>query len=887
MADRVPETSGAGAPAKCLFLSHSGADTDAARELKRRILESPAVRETGLTVWFDKDDLAAGLGWQEQIEAAVTRAATAFAVYVGTNGVINWVEREVRLALARATGAGAIPFVPILAGGLPSGAVAALPAFAQQHQAVRDPLQDATEFAKLIEAILGRAAGAPPRMTDEPFVGLRAMTEREADRFFGREAEVAELVEDLRRNRLVAIVADSGAGKSSLAMAGLAPAFRGGALADPARRGPDDRIWHVVVTRPGGDPLEGLRRGITEAAERMGLSPDARAGLRNRLTLEHASEAAYALRCDLEAGTTETLLIVDQFDELLTETPESARAPFIDFLLKLVAMRSPGGFHVVLTVRVDYFNLCRPYEALYDALQMTERVLRLKRISDAGLEEAVRAPLRMAGFADESDQKALVSATRRDLSDRAGDLALAQMALWTVWRNRGAHGGSLLKAYVDVGGVSGALAQEAERVRVGKLSETERELLPALFVRLVRLGETGGVLRRIAAKDEFDDARRALAEKLASDDYGRLLLVSEGRQAEGVKIEVCHEALITQWPWLQNTLNAAAADLRALDRLMDRASRWSATCNKKREQYLATGAERELFTKLCERREKWLSKTEKSFVINSESNFKNEQCKKTESEILLRNLNDNLSSKARRLRMYLIIVVVMSVCLIGSTLTIFSLAALWAADKARVELKFATKTATMFTIDSFYRTIGAFSPDGRRIVTASKGTVSIWDLVTGNLNSVLISHDVGIRSAAFSPDGRKIVTGSDDHAAQVWDVETRKSILVLSGHTNSVSSAIFSPDGNQIMTISDDNTVKIWDSVRGNIIITLFHQDRVLSANFSPDGKRAITSSLDGNTRLWDIYTGRQIAILRVVLKKHEAQPTGTPLEPQPLRLSQ
>jgi hypothetical protein len=84
--------------------------------------------------------------------------------------------------------------------------------------------------------------------------------------------------------------------------------------------------------------------------------------------------------------------------------------------------------------------------------------LRLKRISDAGLEEAVRAPLRMAGFSDESEQKALADQTRRDLGDRPGDLALAQMALWTVWRNRRAHGGSLLKAYIDVGGVSGALA---------------------------------------------------------------------------------------------------------------------------------------------------------------------------------------------------------------------------------------------------------------------------------------------------------------------------------------------------------------------------------------------------------------------------------------------
>ena len=36
------------------------------------------------------------------------------------------------------------------------------------------------------------------------------------------------------------------------------------------------------------------------------------------------------------------------------------------------------------------------HDALYGELQGRERVLRLKRISDAGLEKAVRAPLRMA-----------------------------------------------------------------------------------------------------------------------------------------------------------------------------------------------------------------------------------------------------------------------------------------------------------------------------------------------------------------------------------------------------------------------------------------------------------------------------------------------------------
>jgi hypothetical protein len=42
-----------------LFLSHAGADTEAARALNRRLEEAPAAREQGLKVWFDKDDLRA------------------------------------------------------------------------------------------------------------------------------------------------------------------------------------------------------------------------------------------------------------------------------------------------------------------------------------------------------------------------------------------------------------------------------------------------------------------------------------------------------------------------------------------------------------------------------------------------------------------------------------------------------------------------------------------------------------------------------------------------------------------------------------------------------------------------------------------------------------
>jgi TIR domain len=231
--------------APCLFLSHAGSDTEAARELKRRILASPTAREAELRVWFDKDDLEAGTGWQEQLERALTREATAFAVYVGSRGVINWVDREVRVGLSRATGVNAIPFIPIIGG--PAVEVAALPPFAQQFQGVRDPLGNETELAHLIKAALSRHETRSVVLTTDPFVGLRAMTEAEADRFFGRDDEIEEVVDRLRTHRLLAIVAESGSGKSSLVRAGVVPAFRGGALEDLSRQRPDDRTWHVVV----------------------------------------------------------------------------------------------------------------------------------------------------------------------------------------------------------------------------------------------------------------------------------------------------------------------------------------------------------------------------------------------------------------------------------------------------------------------------------------------------------------------------------------------------------------------------------------------------------------------------------------------------------------
>lgn len=151
----------------------------------------------------------------------------------------------------------------------------------------------------------------------------------------------------------------------------------------------------------------------------------------------------------------------------------------------------------------------------------------------------------------------------------------------------------------------------------------------------------------------------------------------------------------------------------------------------------------------------------------------------------------------------------------------------------------------------------SFSPDGRRVVTASTDkTARIWDAATGKQLLVLDAHKERLESAAYSPDGKRVVTASADKTARIWDAATGRPLLVLSGHTESLESAQFSPDGRHIVTAGYDKTARIWDSTTGEQLGALVgHTDLVESAEFSPDGQRIATSSDDNSVRIWNART--------------------------------
>ena len=59
-------------------------------------------------------------------------------------------------------------------------------------------------------------------------------------------------------------------------------------------------------------------------------------------------------------------------------------------------------------------------------------------------------------------------------------------------------------------------------------------------------------------------------------------------------------------------------------------------------------------------------------------------------------------------------------------------------------------------------------------------------------------HQGGVWDAEFSPDGKRIVTASEDRTARIWDAATGREIVVLRGHENWVWTAVFDADGSRI-----------------------------------------------------------------------------------------
>jgi eukaryotic-like serine/threonine-protein kinase len=416
----------------------------------------------------------------------------------------------------------------------------------------RDPEQRYASAQPLLEALekLDRPVAIP---AGNPYRWLRPFEAEHRALFFGRSAEIWEVLERLRTEHLVILAGGSGVGKSSLARAGVLPAV--------AEDGLDDgRAWQTCTVLPGRRPLLSLCQTL---AVHLGAAE-------SELVAELRARDFLALRRrvrELHGQTSGTVLFVDQLEELVILAGAEEAAIAGEALASLLVERTPG-LRVLATARLDHVARLAHIPGLGMLVQGGVHIV--GPLGQDAVRDTIVEPARAAGVEFESD--ALVDDLARTTAQAEGALPLLQFTLARLWEQRGKSGKEddviTRKTLAEIGGVEGALAQHADWV-MQKLLPANRTAARVLLLRMVTLDGT----RARVSRGELEDGEGPRHTALEALIQGRLVVTGE---AEGEPVcEIAHEALVSAWSRLKEWLEEEKGTRAVVTRISRAAAEWA------------------------------------------------------------------------------------------------------------------------------------------------------------------------------------------------------------------------------------------------------------------------------------------------------------------------
>jgi len=380
-----------------------------------------------------------------------------------------------------------------------------------------------------------------------PYPGLSAFTEDDAEFFFGREGEVAQLWRKITSRRLLAVIGPSGVGKSSLLRAGLIPSAPDG--------------WGVIVCQPGDSPYSALARA---------LAPEFRddPGAIAKLVDIRDDDTAVAVFSRWRGLHDNVLLIIDQFEELFTQSPLEIQESFTAVLRRFA---DQSDVNVLLAMRDDFLIACNDHEALSPIFS---DLTPIKTPSRTALRRALINPAAGSGYTFEDEK--LVDELLEAVEGEQGALPLLAFTLARLWEERDRERRMLTsEAYRTIGGVHGSLALHAETT-LAAIDGERHAIVRELFRNLITAQGTRAAREVDDLLSVFDDPESA-REPLAALIDARLLTSYEATTEDGETrrtVEIVHESLLAAWPRLLRwqTQDADAAQLR--DELRQAAKTW-------------------------------------------------------------------------------------------------------------------------------------------------------------------------------------------------------------------------------------------------------------------------------------------------------------------------
>src|SRR5262245_23243148 len=365
-------------------------------------------------VYFSPVSLGAGF-WLPKLAEAIAEAQS-FLLLIGPSGKGPWQEVEYFTAFDRHVKDKSFALVPaVIAGAEALG----LP-FLRTLNLVEAPvITDDKMLHRLLVSLRGEtvASATPLWKLVNPYRGLEAMNEANADYFYGRNLETAAVLNALasKPGRCPILIGASGVGKSSVAQAGVLSALKSmrwpgtdGSAASWPKELQNSRNWVSLTMRPGEAPLEALAATITRLWQLDARDPRQAALPRKWAKGLAAGENTLA---DLISATQEELkkregeaperilLYIDQGEELYTRAAQRDAKRFSEVLAEGLGESTLCAFG---SLRADYFDRLQADEPLFRCHEHVN----VPPLDRAQLHEVVAAPARALGVHFENDEVA-------------------------------------------------------------------------------------------------------------------------------------------------------------------------------------------------------------------------------------------------------------------------------------------------------------------------------------------------------------------------------------------------------------------------------------------------------------------------------------------------
>lgn len=494
-------------PAYDVFIAYASHDRDIATELHDRITAA------GSSAFIDHRSLAPGSNFGASLREAQLQSRITAVIISDSFTSSPYLEDEIVTGLdLMAEDPTRHRIIPILLTSddrdLPYGlrAIQTLRAEDDDMETVSD------ELLFVASQLIEEGSQQTARIDDScPYRGMARYEESDAAVFFGRKIEIEQVVAALRGHRVVTLVGASGAGKSSLARAGLAPRLRGSMAVDIVT--PSSDIDWLSLRQP---------TAVNQPPRR--------------------------------------LLVIDQAEILWSETV----APVVRdiFIQSIVDLLDGSDVSVLIVMRSN--DLPRAYLDRRLAPLLAEQQIPVLTPARSALRHIIIWPARAHGLHVEA---ALVQAILDDAAQREGILPLLSEALAACWANR--SGDTMThSAYRFLGGLEGVIERRAEAT-FASFDNRHQEIARKLLIDLVDVSGGSGPRprqRQLAALlAAGEDAEAAQAVSGALQHNGLLVYGDQGT------VTLTHEAIIKNWPSLSRWVDDHREDMRVL-RLVDAAA---------------------------------------------------------------------------------------------------------------------------------------------------------------------------------------------------------------------------------------------------------------------------------------------------------------------------